>query len=86
VCKAELQKRPDLLHALNEFKQKNYDIQNDEAIDNPYNEVNNLYWEYDGLLRDTVVDNFIKSEQRLCKMMKIMIDEIIKDLDIGTEE
>jgi cell fate (sporulation/competence/biofilm development) regulator YlbF (YheA/YmcA/DUF963 family) len=85
-CKAELLKRPDLLRALNEFKQKNLDIQNNENIDNPYDEINHLFSEYDGLLRDTVVNNFVRSEQRLCKMMKLMYEEIADGLDIGIEE
>jgi cell fate (sporulation/competence/biofilm development) regulator YlbF (YheA/YmcA/DUF963 family) len=85
-CKAELLKRPDLVRALSDFKRKNLEIQNNENIDNPYDEVNNLMSEYDGLLRDSVVNNFMKSEQRLCKMLKITYEEIADGLDIGIEE
>jgi cell fate (sporulation/competence/biofilm development) regulator YlbF (YheA/YmcA/DUF963 family) len=83
-CKARLQERPDLVQALNEFKQKNIAIQSDENIDNPYDEVVGLFTEYEGLIRDSVVNDFLKSEQRLCKMMKLIQEEISADLDIGT--
>lgn len=81
-CKQKLQERPDLLKSLQDFKCKILPLQNDEGLDNPYNEVNNLFMEYDGLLHDTIVNDFLKAEQKLCRMMRSVYEGIAEDLEI----
>lgn len=81
-CKSNLQERPDLLKSLQDFKYKSFALQNDEGLDNPYNEVNNLFMEYDVLLHDTVVSDFIRAEQKLCRMMRLVYEGIAEELEI----
>ena len=64
-----------------EFRKKNYEIQNNEMLDNPYDEVNNLFMEYDSIVHDTIVNDFIRAEQKLVRMMKLVYEQIADDLD-----
>ncbi len=80
--KAALLERPDLSKSLQEFKCKNVELQNNEGLDNPYDEVNNLFMEYDVLLHDTTVNDFIRAEQKLCRMMRLIYEGIADELDI----
>ena len=52
-CKDKLRQKPEKLQQLMEFRKKNYEIQNNEMLDNPYDEVNNLFMEYDSIVHDT---------------------------------
>ena len=75
-CKDKLRQKPEKLQQLMEFRKKNYEIQNNEMLDNPYDEVNNLFMEYDSIVHD-----FIRAEQKLVRMMKLVYEQIADDLD-----
>ena len=72
---------PKLESQITEFRKKNYEIQNNEMLDNPYDEVNNLFIEYDSIVHDTIVNDFIRAEQKLVRMMKMVYEQIADDLD-----
>ena len=80
-CKDKLRQKPEKLQQLMEFRKKNYEIQNNEMLDNPYDEVNNLFMEYDSIVHDTIVNDFIRAEQKLVRMMKLVYEQIADDLD-----
>ena len=63
------------------YTEKNYEIKNNEMLDNPYDEVNNLFIEYDSIVHDTIVNDFIRAEQKLVRMMKMVYEQIADDLD-----
>ena len=80
-CKDKLRQKPEKLQQLMEFRKKNYEIQNNEMLDNPYDEVNNLFMEYDSIVHGTKVNDFIRAEQKLVRMMKLVYEQIADDLD-----
>lgn len=80
-CKDKLRQKPDKLNKLMEFRKKNYEIQNNEMLDNPYDEVNNLFMEYDSIVHDTIVNDFIRAEQKLVRVMRQVYEEIADELD-----
>lgn len=81
-----LLERQDLLNSLKEFRQKNYRIQNSDEYDNPYDEVTNLFAEYDDLLHNTIVNEFIRADQKLCRMMRTVYEELADGLEFGLGE
>lgn len=82
TARKKLMEQPELLEKLREFHRKNRDIQNNEYIENPYDEVNQLFIEYDALLHDTIVNEFIRAEQKLCLMMRNVYEYIADGLEI----
>ena len=68
-CKDKLRQKPEKLQQLMEL------------LDNPYDEVNNLFMEYDSIVHDTIVNDFIRAEQKLVRMMKLVYEQIADDLD-----
>ncbi len=75
-----LYEHPDLLDGLNEFKRKNMEIQDNLDIDNPFEEINSLVQEYDELVHNTIVSDYLKAERKLCHMMKSIYEEIADGL------
>lgn len=82
ACRENLSKHPDLLNSLNDFKRKNMEIQSNEEIENPFEEINELVKEYDDVVHDTVVNDYLKAERRFCRMMKTIYEEIADGLSV----
>ena len=78
--KNRLYQHPELSNALNEFRRRNYELQNRQDI-NPYDEVHALVREYDELLHNSIVSDFLNAERHICKMMQKMYDAIAEGLE-----
>jgi cell fate (sporulation/competence/biofilm development) regulator YlbF (YheA/YmcA/DUF963 family) len=59
----------DLCNQLKEFKRRNQEIQNRHGV-NPYDEVIMLTREYDELLNNSIVNEFLMAERHICKLMQ----------------
>lgn len=79
--KEKLTEHTDLLRGYNEFRRRNYEIQNNPELDNPFDEIRALSLEYDDLMHDTIVNDFIRAESEMCLMMRQVYEELAKDLD-----
>lgn len=79
-CRKTLCDHPDLLNGLIEFKRKNEEIENNLDIENPFEDINNLVKEYDDLVHDTTVSEYLKAERKLCRMMRTVYEEIADGL------
>ena len=62
-AKEKLMERPELLDSVRRFRQRSYDIQENSNIDNPFDEINNLSREYDEVVHDTIVSEYIRAER-----------------------
>lgn len=70
----------DLCNQLKEFRSRNYEMQNREGV-NPFDEVSSLVREYDALLHNSRVSDFLHAEQKICKMMRQVYDSISEGLE-----
>lgn len=70
----------DLKNQLKEFRRKNYELQNRVGV-NPYDEVSALVREYDDLLHNSIVSDFLRAEQKICKQMQKVYDSIADGLE-----
>ena len=80
AAKERLHEHPELVRTLQEFSRKNHEILNATAY-NPYDEQHAIVREYDDLLHNSIVNEFIRSEQRLCKIMQQVIKTIADGLE-----
>ncbi|MFR8861060.1 MAG: YlbF family regulator [Coprococcus eutactus] len=81
-CKAQdSEQKPDRLQQLMEFRKKIMLMQNNEMLDNPYDEVNNLFIEYDSVVHDNGKRFYQRRSRKLVRMMKMVYEQIADDLD-----
>lgn len=80
-----LRQEPELYARYNEFRRRNYDLQFSEGDSNLYDEVFNLAKEYDTMLQDTLVNDFVLAEQRFCSMMQEMYMALSDGLELDYE-
>lgn len=69
-----------LCNQLKEFKARNYELQNRQGV-NPYDEMINLTKEYEELLHNSIVNDFLRAEQRICKLMQKVYEAIADGLE-----
>lgn len=81
----QLKKNPELYERLNEFRRRNYDLQFSEGDSNLYDEVFNLVKEYDTILQESLVNDFILAEQRFCSMMQELYSALSEGLELDYE-
>ena len=78
--KKKLYENMDLCNQLREFRRKNNDLQNQPGV-NAYDEVRKLVFEHDSLLHNSIVSDFLKAEQRVCKVMQQVYASIADGLE-----
>lgn len=74
-----LKMHDELFAKVQEYKKRTFEIQN-YGSENPYDEVIQLGRDYDELLHNSLVNEYIRAENRLCKLMREMFGEITADL------
>lgn len=81
----KLRNEPELYARFNEFRRRNYDLQFSEGDSNLYDEVFNLVKEYDTILQDSLVNDFIMAEQRFCSTMQEIYSSLAAGLEMDYE-
>ncbi len=75
-----LHEHVDLYNQLKEYRRRNYELQNLAGM-NPYDEVVALVREYDVLLHNSVVSDFLKAEEHICSILKTVYNRIAEGLE-----
>lgn len=78
--KQALREEEELCRTLQEFRAKNYELQNRQGV-NPYDEMIDLTREYDELLHNSIVSDFLQAEQQICKLLQQVFDSIAEGLE-----
>lgn len=77
-----VKEHPDLYQAMNAFRKRNYELQGYEDGINRYQEIHNLALEYEKVLRNPIVNEFLVAEQIFSRTMAEMYEVIAKDLEM----
>lgn len=81
-CKklALLRKRTDLYKQLNAFRRKNLELQMKDHAADYEDRADHLQRQYNNILIEPVVMDFLLSEQEVCEMMREMYDMLCKGI------
>lgn len=77
----KLKKQPELYKKVNEFRQKNYMIQNKEDPDNMMDRMDELDREYEEIRENPIAEDFLDAETDFCRMMQDINMLVTKELD-----
>ena len=75
----------ELYQAMNSFRRKNYELQSYDDGVNRYKEIHDLGLEYESILRQPVVNDFLIAEQMLSRKMAEMYEEIADGIELDYE-
>ncbi|MBQ9277735.1 MAG: YlbF family regulator [Lachnospiraceae bacterium] len=79
--KTALYEHDDLCIRLKEFKNRNESLQNNPVSD-AYDAVSSLVKEYDDLLHNALVGDFLRAEQKICRLMQQVYISISEGLEL----
>ncbi len=77
-----VQSNPELYQKMNEFRRRNYELQSYDDGVNRYQEIHNLGLEYETVLRNPVVNEFLVAEQMLTRKMTMVYETIADGLEL----
>lgn len=78
---AKIKNQPELYEKVNEFRQKNFIIQNTENSEDILDRMEELEREYEEVREVPLVDDFLEAETSFCRMMQEINMFITKELD-----
>lgn len=79
--KNRLKEDEELYSALNEFRRRNFELQSSNENINMYDEITTLANEYEKILHNSKVNEFLVAEQRICRLMQDVYSSMADSLD-----
>ncbi len=81
-----VRKEPQLRQEINRFRKKVFEAQNAGAETDVYAEQERLCRDYEQFRRNSLVDDFLQAELRICRMIQKIVGEIAECVDLDTQE
>ena len=81
-CLFRLKKQESLYRELNEFREKNMVLNLTEYQQDISEDQDRLYSEYESLLTEPLVMSFLAAEQKVCRMIRTIYEEIASRIDV----
>lgn len=78
---ARIKEQPELYEKVNEFRRKNFDVQNSEPPESMMERMEELEREYAWLRENALVEDFLQAELAFCRMMQEIDALIVSELD-----
>ncbi len=77
----KIKKQPDLYEKVNEFRQRNFDLQNETDEEDLFDRVEAFEKEYEKFRENPFVDDFLRAELAFCRMMQEVYVLLAEDID-----
>ena len=78
---SRIKEQPELYQKVNEFRIKNFEIQNSEPSETMMERMEDLEQEYAWLRENVLVEDFLQAELAFCRMMQEVDALIVRELD-----
>ena len=81
----KLKKQPELYGKVNEFRQRNFDLQNESDSDELFDKIEAFDREYEQFRENPFVDDFLCAELAFCRMMQEVYVLLANEIDFDFE-
>lgn len=81
VTLQRVKENQELYQAMNSFRRRNFELQSYDDGVNRYLEIHNLALEYEKVLRNPIVNEFLIAEQMISRKMEKVYETIVEDLE-----
>ena len=82
TAKKNIMGNQELYQAMNTFRKRNYELQSYDDGVNRYQEIHNLSLEYEKVLRNPLVNEFLMTEQILSRKMAEVYETLADGLEL----
>ncbi len=77
---------PELRKKINEFRKHVYDVQNSQEPLDMYGEQERLCREYEEFRKNPLVNDYLNTELRVCRIIQHTMERIAMEIDLDTKE
>lgn len=77
----QIKRQPELYDKVNEFRQRNFDLQNEADSDDILERMEAFEQEYEKFREDPFVDSFLQAELAFCRMMQEIYALMAEEID-----
>lgn len=85
-AKEEIRKNPELRAQLNQFRKKNYELQNEKGGSDWYEVVEEFEKQNEEFRKNPVVEKFLANELELCRMIQRINQAIVDAVQLEIQE
>ncbi len=85
-AKEELHEYPELRKQLDQFRKRNYEIQNSKNINDWYEVIEQFEKESEEFRKNPLIKNYLNSELELCRMMQRINFQVMRIVDMEIQE
>lgn len=82
----KVSEEPQLRQRLDEFRKKNYLLQNGSNAYDLFDDVQNLEREYEDMRKNPVIQEYLAAELQICRIIQRCADEILTSVDMEIEK
>lgn len=83
--KDKLNHFPELKEKVNEYRRKNYELQNFVSADALFDKMDAFEAEFASYLENPIINDYLEAELALCRMMQKIYTELTKVLDFDID-
>lgn len=77
----KIKKNPELFEQVNEYRQRNFEVQNTSQVNELFDKMDAFEKEYEKLRENPIVDDFLQAELAFCRLMQEINAMITEKLD-----
>ena len=81
----EIKKQPELYDRVCDYRRRNFELQNMDINDNMFDEVMHFQMENPGIRKDALVNNFLRAELSVCRMLQDITRSISESVELDTD-
>lgn len=86
AARDKLREDPELRSKVNEFRVNVFEMQNSQEPSDPYAEQQRLCRDADEFRKNSLVDEFLRAELSVCRILQKMVAEIVEAVDLDIDE
>ena len=77
----KIKKQPEFYEKVNEFRQRNFDLQNETDSEDIFDRMEAFDREYEQFREDPLVDGFLEAELAFCRLMQEVYALLAEEVD-----
>lgn len=81
----EIKKHPELYEKVCDYRRRNFELQNMDVADNMFDEVMRFQMENAGIRKNELVNEFLKAELSVCRMLQGITRVIADSVELDTD-
>lgn len=84
-ARTRLKEQAEVYERLNDFRRRNFELQNSDTESNLFDELTGLSKEYADILNLEIVNEFLTAEQRVCRMLRSLYETMSDGIEFDFE-